>query len=158
MGDVGQQTQSTTGDAMELVLLWILFAVFSGVIANAKKREVFLWVLVGLFFGPFGLIVGFLPPKEDDLRKASNQQNTRCKKCQELIKFNAKVCRHCGAHFPYLSEPARSHVELIEQYYVKGDSPAAIAEALNSKGIQPATKKSSWVEADISQIIVVHIS
>jgi len=34
----------------------IISAIFSGVIANAKKLDVGIWVIAGLVFGIFGLI------------------------------------------------------------------------------------------------------
>ena len=46
---------------MEYIVLWLLFAVFSAVIASAKNKSAVGWFLIGLFFGPFGLVVGLLP-------------------------------------------------------------------------------------------------
>ncbi|WP_366935526.1 recombinase family protein [uncultured Lamprocystis sp.] len=143
---------------MEYILLWILFSVFSGVIAKSRNQDVLLWALVGLFFGPFGLIVAFLPSETEGLQSTSRQAITKCKKCQEAIQFNARICRHCGTHFPYLAEPARSHVELIEKHYVQGASPIQIAHALNEKGIRPATGGQAWNPGTVADIIKGHIS
>lgn len=49
---------------MEIAILWALFAFFSGAIASAKKRSFFGWFLLGLLFGPFGLLVAFFPKIE----------------------------------------------------------------------------------------------
>lgn len=55
---------------MEVVLLWIAFAVGCGFLAKSKGRSAGRWVVVGLFFGIFALIalaimkpkqVGFIP-------------------------------------------------------------------------------------------------
>jgi hypothetical protein len=48
---------------MEILFFALLFAVFSAVVASSKGRSGFGWFLIGLFFGPFGLIVALLPSK-----------------------------------------------------------------------------------------------
>lgn len=45
---------------MGYLVVWLLFGIFSAVIASNKNRSVVTWFLVGLFLGPFGLIVGLL--------------------------------------------------------------------------------------------------
>ncbi|MDX9742807.1 MAG: SHOCT domain-containing protein [Arcobacteraceae bacterium] len=47
---------------MEIVILWILFGIFSSIIASNKNRNALGWFFVGLLFGPFGLLVAFLSP------------------------------------------------------------------------------------------------
>ena len=47
---------------MELVLLWLVFAVFAMIGATQKNRSGVGWFFVGLLLGPFGLLV-FLMPK-----------------------------------------------------------------------------------------------
>jgi hypothetical protein len=46
------------------MVLWLLFAIFSMAIASAKNRSGIGWFLVGLLFGPFGLLVAFFPKIE----------------------------------------------------------------------------------------------
>jgi hypothetical protein len=48
---------------MELIVLWLLFATFSAVLASGKGRSCLGWFLCGLIFGPFGLLVGLLPSR-----------------------------------------------------------------------------------------------
>lgn len=45
---------------MEMVI-WLLFAVFSAALASSKNRSGLGWFLIGLLFGPFGLLVAFFP-------------------------------------------------------------------------------------------------
>jgi hypothetical protein len=49
---------------MEIVLLWLLFAIFSGALASSKNRTFIGWFLIGLLFGPFGLLVAAFPKLE----------------------------------------------------------------------------------------------
>jgi len=54
---------------MEIVALLFLFAVFSAALAAAKNRSAFGWLLLGLLFGPFGLLVAFFPSKPKKPKK-----------------------------------------------------------------------------------------
>lgn len=143
---------------MEILLLWVLFAVFSGVIADSKRRNVIAWALIGLFFGPFGLIVGLLPSQGEGASNPQLGTLTACKKCKEPIQYNAKICKHCGTGFPYLPEPARSHVAFISDQYIKGATPLAIAAALEKQNIRPANSKETWDVSDIQNIIRDHVA
>lgn len=57
---------------MEYIVLWLLFAVFSAVIASAKNKSAVGWFLIGLFFGPFGLVVGLLPSESQKATSTSD--------------------------------------------------------------------------------------
>ena len=46
---------------MEFIFIGLLFAIFSAVIASSKKRSAFAWFIIGLLFGPFGLLVALFP-------------------------------------------------------------------------------------------------
>jgi hypothetical protein len=143
---------------LEVLLLLVLFAIFSGVIARSKKRNELGWALIGLLFGPFGLIVGFLPAQEENTSGLGVRKLTACKQCREPIQYNARVCKHCGIRFPYLSEPARSHVNFISDLYIKGATPSDIAATLNKQSIRPANAKVTWDVEDIENIIRDHIA
>ena len=45
-------------------MLWMLFPIVSGVAAFINNRDVIGWLFAGLFLGPFGLLVAFLPKME----------------------------------------------------------------------------------------------
>lgn len=49
---------------MAYLFAWILFPIFSAVLASNKNRSSFGWFLIGLLFGPFGLLVGLMSPLE----------------------------------------------------------------------------------------------
>ena len=51
-------------DLMAVIVFWVLCAIFSAMLANGKGRDGAGWFFVGLFFGPFGLLVAALPPLE----------------------------------------------------------------------------------------------
>lgn len=55
---------------MELIIIWLLFAIFSASIAVAKNRSGFGWFLIGFFAGPFGLLVAAFPAIHKEARDA----------------------------------------------------------------------------------------
>jgi len=140
---------------MLYLILWSLFAIFSAVIASAKNRGAIEWALIGFFLGPFGLIVGLLPAIE--LQDKIKKQVMTCKKCNEEIIHASKVCRFCNTKYPYLSEPIRSHVELIGSLYISINDPAVISEKLNTEGPQCATNNGAWTKEIVDEIIKSHI-
>ena len=57
---------------MEYIFIWLLFAIFSAVIASSKNKSTVGWFLIGLLFGPFGLVVGLLPSGSKKATSTSN--------------------------------------------------------------------------------------
>ncbi|MGL5936159.1 MAG: hypothetical protein ACRCZI_11135 [Cetobacterium sp.] len=77
-----------------LVVLWLLFGVFSGVIAVSKNRSGFFWLLLGFLFGPFALFaVGVMPASPGAPSGAWRQ----CPACHAKIDADASRCRYCTA-------------------------------------------------------------
>jgi len=69
---------------MEIVLLWLLFGVFSAMIASGKNRSTAGWFFVGILFGPFGLLVAAMP-KLDDSAKESKPSH---RDSDDTVKFS----------------------------------------------------------------------
>lgn len=81
---------------MEIALIWIAIAVFTGVVASSKKRSGIGWFLIGLVFSLLALIaVGLMGPPDE-----LNRTNAKtCPKCAEKVRVEAVTCRHCGHEF-----------------------------------------------------------
>lgn len=75
------------------IALWIVFAIVVGAIAGGKGRSVIGWTLLALLISP--LLAGIL------LIAAGQGQGgmKRCGACAELVKAEARVCKHCGRDF-----------------------------------------------------------
>lgn len=142
---------------MLYLIIWILFAAFSAAIASSKNRNGFGWFIIGFLFGPFGLIVAALPKIETHSTAKTRQITTPCKKCNENIIHNSKICRFCNTKYPHLTEPMRSHVQLISEMYISINSPADISEKLNITGPQCAANNGKWTEEIVQEIIRTYI-
>ena len=67
---------------MGMVFLWLLFAIFSAIIASSKGRSAVNWFFIGLLFGPFGLVVGLMSPLNN--KPQNNNTDTNSLDIQDL--------------------------------------------------------------------------
>lgn len=49
---------------MEIVVILMLFGIAAALIASAKGRSALGWFVLGVLFGPFGLLVAVFPKVE----------------------------------------------------------------------------------------------
>lgn len=93
-----------------VLMAGLFFAFLSGAGANRNNRNVLGWALVGLFFGPIGLIVFALPEIEDLVR---------CPYCAEKIQEYAVYCRYCGKKIGEDSEPEPEEQPVVKYHREK---------------------------------------
>ena len=93
---------------MEFLVVWLICAVVTAIIASAKDRSGFGWFLIGLLLGIFGVIlIACLPSNKPQqvtftaAQPVSNpgQATKACPDCGETVLAVAKVCKHCGFRF-----------------------------------------------------------
>src|ERR1017187_8917016 len=112
-----------------VVAMMAMFAVFSGILADHKHRNPVGWVLLGFIFGPFGLIVALLPPVVDTAQQAAQKAQTRtCPECREPIRYDARVCKHCGLRYRATLPGRDSVLKGISIYYAPHNQRARITE------------------------------
>lgn len=82
---------------MEILLLWLAFAITSAIVAASRGRSGFGWFLLGCIFGFFALIVvALLPSKKRDPNAPTPETHVKCPDCRELVIRDARKCKHCG--------------------------------------------------------------
>lgn len=93
---------SQRGCAVEYIALWLFLAIACAVVASSKGRSAFGWLLLGVFFSFFALlVVAILPSIRPVVVKSGEpeptpQTHVRCPDCAELVRKEASKCRHCG--------------------------------------------------------------
>lgn len=88
---------------MEIFVFWLFCAIITAIIASSKGRSGFLWLIIGAMFGIFALVlVAAMPritppaPILAGQEVATADTHVKCPDCAELVKKEARVCRHCG--------------------------------------------------------------
>jgi len=100
------------------VIVWIVCGILGGVIGSSKGRKGLGYGL-GFLLGPIGiLIVAVMPEDKAAITEqaiASNQER-KCPFCAELIKSEAKVCKHCGRDVEPVEIPKEKPYDPREKY------------------------------------------
>lgn len=78
---------------MEMMIVFsVICAVACALIGSNKKRNPFLWGVLGALFGIIALLILAC------LSRGTNGMK-RCKKCAEYVEQDSRVCKHCGGDF-----------------------------------------------------------
>lgn len=91
---------------MEYVIIWLLFGLTATIIANSKGRNGCGWFLLGVLIGPFALIVAALPSLKAGQTAPTPETHVICPDCAELIRKEARVCKHCGCKISHIEPQA----------------------------------------------------
>lgn len=85
---------------MELFIFWTALSIGVGVWATKKGRSGFGWFLFAMILSP---VIGavFVALASDESPEAqekatSHLTHVRCPECRELIRRDARKCKHCG--------------------------------------------------------------
>lgn len=91
---------------MEWLFVWFVCAVVAGIVAASRGRTGFGWFLLGCMFGIFALIlVALLPSRASaSADEPTPVTHVRCPDCRELVRNEARKCKHCGASLVPQSE------------------------------------------------------
>jgi RNA polymerase subunit RPABC4/transcription elongation factor Spt4 len=87
---------------LELFIFWFGLCVAVAILASKRGRSGFGWFLFSFFLSPLlGLIFVLILDKKNggDSQEVSAPANTlrNCPECKELIRKDARKCKHCGS-------------------------------------------------------------
>jgi hypothetical protein len=83
---------------MELIVIQLVFAILTALIAYFKNYSGLLWFVLGLFFPAIALIVIVFFKEKLTAENAPPTLEThfKCPECRELVRKDALKCKHCG--------------------------------------------------------------
>ncbi len=83
---------------MEFLIIAVLLGLIPAVIARNKGHDFVRWWVYGALLFIVALpIVLIMKPNQEGLERLQKAEGMRkCPLCAEMIKVDAKVCRHCG--------------------------------------------------------------
>ena len=85
---------------MEVVVIWLGLSVLAGVIAARKGRSGIGFFLLAALLSPLIGIIAALIANSDaavmERRRLESGQERKCPHCAELVRIDARVCKHCG--------------------------------------------------------------
>lgn len=94
---------------MEILAFWFVGSIIVGIIASSRERSGFGYFMLSLLLSP--LLIGVLvlaigkpdgaPPAvvavaTDTGDIATPETHVRCPDCRELVRIDARKCKHCG--------------------------------------------------------------
>jgi hypothetical protein len=98
------------------IVFWIGFCAVPAIIASNKGRSAAGWFFGSILISPLlgGIIVACLPTLTGKLeqRAMSSGEMRKCPHCAELVKAEAKICRHCQRELPVVTTETGHKPEL----------------------------------------------
>jgi len=90
---------------MEILIGWVALCFAVAAWAHSKGRFAFGWFIISLMLSPLigGVIVAALPkvgkaalPRDEAGQPITDQTHVRCPDCRELVRRDARKCKHCN--------------------------------------------------------------
>lgn len=129
---------------MEFIFLCVFFAAWAGYVGSNRGENGFLWFLVGLFFGPFGVLASFFC-------------GVKCPYCQKTINSKALKCPNCQ------SELYAPPLPPVQPPSLPAQSPHAVppAQIIHPQAATAKTidwKKAGLIAGGIAVVILIVVA
>ncbi|MFA7287211.1 MAG: GlsB/YeaQ/YmgE family stress response membrane protein [Patescibacteria group bacterium] len=109
---------------MEIMIFWIVCAILAGAIGAMKNRTP-LGIILGVLLGFIGVLIILFVPKSglaqtntvgSNAPNPTDSTDTRkCPFCAEVVRIEAKICKHCRSDLPEYKVEADETLILKEQ-------------------------------------------
>lgn len=87
---------------MIYLIIWIVCGIIAGAVYSNRGRSGISGFLIGVLLGPLGIILALVSkPNTQELesRSLASGDLKKCPNCAELVRGDARVCKHCGREF-----------------------------------------------------------
>jgi hypothetical protein len=85
---------------MVIFLFWVMFAALVAAWASSRGRSGLGYFMLSFILSPFvGVIILIIvgpKQKEIEARQLESREFKKCQACAELIRVEARKCKHCG--------------------------------------------------------------
>lgn len=82
-----------------ILVVWLVSALVTPVIASSKGRSSLGWLILGILFGPIALLFVAVAGRDQRREQRAGLQSGKlraCPACAEPIKSEAVRCKHCS--------------------------------------------------------------
>jgi hypothetical protein len=120
------------GNTMEIIVLAVLSGVLTAVIAQMKNYSGPLWFVLGFFFPVVApvVIIFFKQTLTEENAPPSPKTHVKCPDCKELVRKEARVCKHCGCKLVPEGANEAKHEQPVKVYELSDDEKKTKEECL----------------------------
>lgn len=109
---------------MEFFFFWLFFSIIVGVMASKRHRSGFLYFLLSMLLSPLligvlVLVLGNAKPGPIPVTVVAqapgpgeDTEQTRCPECRELVRVDARKCKHCGTSLIAAAPPSAEKTQV----------------------------------------------
>ena len=92
-------------------IVWLILCAVAGTIADKKGRMGWAYFTISFFLSPLvGILIAVAQSpitKNIEKQQIQSGEARKCPHCAELVKLEAKICKHCGKDLPAVEPMSR---------------------------------------------------